>query len=140
MGSHSLEIGKEAPALTLSSDSRLKDLSFLDGKFVVINFWNPDDPQSRLNNRHLADIISGLDPSKVEFISICTGENELLMNEILKVDNILDKTVSLSAKDITPQVNEDFQLNSGNRSFIIDPFGNLVSVCPSDEIISSILS
>lgn len=140
MGSHSLEIGKEAPSLTLSSDSRLNNLSDLDGKYVVINFWNPNDPTSRINNRRLADITSNLNSSKVKFVSVCTGENEALANEIMKVDNISDKTLSLSVKDFTPQVAEDFQINTGNRSFMIDPFGNLVSISPTEEAINSILS
>lgn len=140
MGSHSLEIGKEAPALTLSSHSRLNDLSDLDGKYVVINFWNPNDPVSRINNRRLSDITSNLNSSKVKFVSICTGENDVLANEIMKVDNVSDKTISLSAKDFTPQITEDFQINTGNRSFMIDPFGNLVSISPTEEFINSILS
>lgn len=139
-GSHYLQIGKEAPSLTLSSDSKVKSLSGIDGKFVLINFWDPSDPASRIKNQHLSRISSSLPATKVMFISICTQSESNLANEILRIDKISDNTHVLFSSDISADVLEDFQVKSGNRSFLIDPYGNLVSIFPSDDEILSIAS
>lgn len=140
LGSHSLEIGKEAPSLTLSSGNRHDNLPELGGNYVIINFWSFDDPISRINNSRLSDVISTIPSSKVKFISICMDDNKTLRDEIMSADNVSANTISLSINDLSPQVAEDFQTNSGNRSFIIDPFGNLASICPSAESIPGIIS
>ena len=140
MGSHSLELGKEAPSVTLSSGSKLSDDSNVKGKYVVINFWSYTDPESRLNNKRLADYTSTLPSSKIKLVSICTDSDTSLINEIMKADGISSELTSLSAKDVTPDVIEDYQIKTGNRSFLIDPFGNLVSVSPSHAEIAGIIS
>ncbi|MDE6578179.1 MAG: peroxiredoxin family protein [Muribaculaceae bacterium] len=137
-GNHSLEIGKEAPALSLSNKS--KSLADAEGKYVIVNFWSADDPDSRMANMKLSKFADSLPQSKVKFIGICTDADSSLSNEIMKADGIPFSAISLDASDITSQTAEDFQIATGNRSFLIDPFGNLVSVSPSEEEIKTIVA
>jgi len=136
-GSHSLEIGSEAPAIELSSDAVIKNLDMLNGKYVLVNFWSAADARSRINNKRLADLSASLPADKIAFVSICTDTDTTIADEILKADNVPADIIYLSAADTTPQVTEDFQTETGLRSFLIDPFGNLSAVSPSNETINS---
>ena len=68
-GSHSLEIGSEAPAIELSSDAVIKNLDMLNGKYVLVNFWSAADARSRINNKRLADLSASLPADKIAFVS-----------------------------------------------------------------------
>lgn len=140
MGSHSLKPGEEAPSLTLSSNSKVPSPDNTDGKFVVLNFWSASDAASRLNNRRLAEFTASLPSSKIKFISVCTDSDASLSREILSADGIDRLGIHLNASDLTEQVAEDYQTSSGCRSFLIDPFGNLVSISPSHAEIAGIIS
>ncbi len=140
VGSHSLNPGEEAPSIVLSSNARINSLKDLDGKYVVVNFWSASDPESRIANNRLGNLAESLPSSKVRFVSICTDSDESLSSEIMKADGIPSSVISLNASDITAEVAEDYQVATGNRSFLIDPFGNLVSVSPSEEAIKTVIS
>ncbi len=137
-GGHSLQIGNDAPLLTLSSNSKIPNLDILKGKYVVVNFWSPTDPESRLNNKQLADLISSLPPSQIQFVSICTDTDITLQHEIMDADGVPLSINSLSASDIIPDVLMNYQVESGYRSFLIDPFGNLKSISPTSSEIKSV--
>lgn len=140
VGSHSLKPGEEAPSLVLSSNAKITSLKDLDGKYVVVNFWSSTDPESRIANSRLAKLTDVLPSSKVKFVSICTDTDESLGSEIMKTDGLPSSVISLTASDITADVTKDYQVATGNRYFLIDPFGNLVSVSPSEEDIKKIIS
>ena len=138
-GSHSLQIGEEAPLLTLSSTSEASALDSLKGKYVLVNFWSATDPESRIANRQLSDLTSALPSSQIEFVSICTDRDPSLQAEIMAADGVENLHYSLTATDLTPSVFDDYQTSTGLRSFLIDPFGNLAAVSPSTSQITSII-
>lgn len=125
-GSHSLAIGEEAPQLTLSHGSP-HTLDSLKGDYYVVNFWSAADPQSRINNKLLATNkkVNGHD---VKVVSVCIDEDLSLAAEILKADNISDEVINLSSTDLMAEVLKDYQVETGCRSFLIDPYGNLESI------------
>ncbi len=135
-GSHSLQEKEEAPLLTLTNDSKTTLLESLKGKYVVINFWSASDPMSRINNRQLADFTSTLPSSQIRFVSICTDKDITLQTEIMDNDQLPESAITLSAIDVAPEVLDDYQTSSGCRSFLIDPFGNLQKISPSESDIT----
>lgn len=137
-GSHSLKVGDEAPLLTLSSPQKAGSLDSTKGKYVIVNFWSPTDPISRINNKRLADLTDSLPSSQVKFVSICTDNDTSLETEITKADGISENAILLSANDISPEVFDDYQTSTGCRSFLIDPFGNLKAISPSHAEITRI--
>ena len=139
LGSHSLQIGEEAPLLTLSSSTKATSLDALKGKYVVLNFWKASDPESRLANKRLADLTSTLPSSQIQFVSVCTDNDPTLQAEIMVCDGVANLPYSLSALDFTPEVLDDYQTATGCRSFLIDPFGNLKAVSPSDAEITKVI-
>lgn len=139
MGSRSLEIGKEAPAITLSSTAKIDGLSSLEGKYVVVNFWSSNDPASRITNSHLAKLIKNLPQEKIRLVSVCVDGDQFISNEIMRADNLSDEALFLSINDLAPDVAVDFQISTGNRSFLMDPYNNLISISPSDQDIKAVI-
>lgn len=137
-GSHSLEIGEEAPLLsTISSSS--KDLSSLslEGKYVLVNFWSAADPMSRIANKNFSELTATLPSSQIAYVSVCTDDDLTLQNEIMRIDGIHPSVISLSASDLSAEVLDDYQISRGHRSFLINPFGNLEAIAPDrDKILS----
>lgn len=124
-GSHSLAIGEEAPALSLNTPSNL--MESLKGEYYVVNFWSASDAQSRITNRQLASSgkVNGRD---VKVVSINVDEDSKLADEISKMDNIGEEVIRLSGKDVSSDVLDDYQVNSGCRAFLVDPYGHLESI------------
>ncbi len=112
----------------------------LKGKYVLVNFWSPSDPMSRIANKQLAMLSASLPSSQISHVSVCTDSDKVLQSEIMDADGIPSNTISLSANDLTPEVLNDFQISTGHRSFLIDPFGNLTAILPSTEQIKSVIS
>lgn len=138
-GSHSLQIGEEAPLLTLSSTTKASGLDALKGKYIVLNFWSATDAESRIANKRLADLTSTLPSPQIQFVSVCTDSDTALQSEIMSIDSVAENLYSLSANDFTPEVLDDYQTGTGCRSFLIDPFGNLKAISPSEAEISSVI-
>lgn len=124
-GSHSLTIGEEAPKLSLASSSH--NLDTLKGHYYVLNFWSATDAQSRINNRNLA-INKKVNGRDVKVVSINIDSDKSLAQEIAKADKIGDDIISLSGSDLTSEALSDYQVASGCRTFLIDPYGNLESI------------
>ncbi len=124
-GSHTLAIGEEAPKLSLLTSNQ--SLDSLKGKYYVVNFWSASDGRSRIANRELATSkkVNGRD---VEVVSINIDSDKTLAREIAKADKIGDDVIMLSGSELTSDVLDDYQVASGCRTFLIDPYGNLESI------------
>lgn len=138
-GSHQLEIGTEAPALTLSSTSS-KAFDKLKGSNILLNFWSASDATSRIRNRKISELAASSDNGNLQIVSVCIDEDSSLGLEISRIDGISDKVISLSRTDIREGFLEDYQTDRGCRSFIIDSYGNLKAISPDIEDIESYLS
>lgn len=132
-GSHSLEIGSEAPAITLSSSSKASLDGVKDCK-VLVNFWSASDPSSRIANSMMSEAAESGNIPGMRFITICIDPDASLANEIMKADGISGKVIALSSSEVSDDVLKDYQISKGCRAFVIDSFGNLESVASSAEI------
>lgn len=84
----------------------------LKGKYVLVNFWSPSDPMSRIANKQLAMLSASLPSSQISHVSVCTDSDKVLQSEIMDADGIPSNTISLSANDLTPEVLNDFQIST----------------------------
>ena len=135
-GSNELEPGKEVPSISISNLNN----PLSEGKTCVLNFWNPSDPESRIRNRNLSRLVATLPTDKISLISVCTTEDEVLHSEILKKDGVQNlNTININSSDIEKDFLKDYQISTGNRSFLINPEGILLSILPEEEeIIKSV--
>ncbi len=133
-GSHSLSIGNEAPAITLSQGAE-NLLQNLKGKKMVVNFWSTADASSRIANRELSMLAeSGKFDEDTRFISICIDRDSSLSEEIVRLDGISDKVISLGLEHVSREVLDDYQTEKGCRAFHIDSYGILRNSVPSRDV------
>lgn len=137
-GSHSLEIGAEAPQITLSTSSA-DSVGQTNGKEIIVNFWSASDAMSRLANRRISMAASSDKSSDKEYISICIDSDKTLAKEIARIDGISDDVKSLFSDDVTSDVLSDYQTDKGCRTFVIDRYGNLKAIAETSDV-ASILS
>lgn len=137
-GSHRLEIGSEAPSLTLSPTSPAT-LESLKGKKIILNFWSASDASSRLANLRISELAESEANAGTAYVSVCIDKDPTLAKEIARIDKISDKVISLGLDDVVDDVITDYQTARGCRTFSIDAYGNLEAIAPASEI-STILS
>ncbi len=131
--SNSLEIGKEAPGLELSAagDSTLS-LESLRGRHILVNFWSASYPASRIANLHYSRLASAISTEKLAFISINVDSDEQLARQIMQLDGT-ESPLSFTISSLKTGSLENYQTESGCRSFLIDPLGNLKAILTSED-------
>lgn len=108
------------------------------GSYIILNFWNPNDPVSRVTNARMAKIASS-NSGRLKFVSICTAEESSLSNEILKLDGISGDGVFLNSEEISDDMVKVFQTSKGLRHFLLDSKGNLLAVSPDLDYITNLV-
>lgn len=160
--------GKEAPAVVVERDGSASALEALRGKWVVLSFWSTTDPVSRMTQNRIASIVkssacearpegNGSDAeiefrtpagvysiskqTEVEILSVNFDRSEPLMKEIVKLDNLLESTQArVESQEEIKRLCSAFEMNSGLRSFIIDPSGRLVMADPDEATLRMLLA
>lgn len=157
--------GKEAPAVVYDRNGAAESLQSMRGKWVVLSFWASTDLESRLLQNRIASIMkaahdndaSGND-AKIEFqtparvytlsprenvevISVNFDSTPGMMQEIVKLDNLLEGTqCRVGSVNEISRLCESFRMDNGLRSFIIDPEGRLAVADPDEATLRLLLS
>lgn len=121
------EVGKIAPRIETINGENVVNDEDSERKTKVVSFWSPKNPASRITNRDLTLKYGEGLQEKVEFITICTDSDEVLMKEVMKADGIKpDKSYSYSG--ISPRVFKDYDVEDNPRTFIISPEGKITQI------------
>lgn len=160
--------GQEAPTVIVQRQGTVQALESLRGKWVVLSFWSTTDPMSRLTQNRIASIVKSqpaMDTAseksndaeiefrtpagtyqidsrtEVEVLSVNFDRSEPLMNEIVKLDNLLESTQSrvVSPQDIR-HLCEAFRMDNGLRAFIINTQGEIVMADPDEDALRLLLA
>ena len=133
-----LEIGKQMPQTDIKAADDAMNLSTLHGKWVILSFWSAADAQSRIAASQSYRNAESLN-ADINFISVNFDRSEALMNEIAQIDGIGGTLLHITDTDSALQLRRKFSMNSGLRTFLIDPEGQLTAVDPSPEQIKRLV-
>lgn len=137
-GSNDLEIGKEVNSIKIESQSGNSIKSFSKDQPIVINFWDTNDPLSRVRTQQLCANLR--DKDNISVINIFSGDDIKLAEDILRIDSIDGANIiNLNKNDISAEVFKNFQTDSGNRSFLLDENGILKAIMPQLQDFENIL-
>lgn len=126
-------IGSKAPKIeTIEGGNVVNDANSGD-KTIVVSFWSPKIPASRISNRNLSRMYGENENDNFKFISICTDSDENLMNEVIKIDG-LNKDLIYPYSQISPRVFKDYDVAASPGAFIISPDGKIQNIYPSYNI------
>lgn len=134
------EKGYTAPEIEmLSNDSTHISLDNLRGKYVLVNFWDSNSAISRIAAGEYDRFLKET-PANFKLLSINTDNNKKLFREIVKNDN-LDSSTQFHIDEVkTHNTKNDYRLEQGFSSYLINPQGKIVAVNPSVSTLEKYLT
>ena len=135
--------GFKAPSLVIESTDSTAGITLdeLRGKFVLVNFWSSADAQSRILAKDYDIATSNFDAEHFRHVAVNTDRSKALFREIIRHDG-MNANVHYYYEDAanSGRMTDDWHLENGLRSFLIDPQGRILAVNPSAETLSRALS
>ena len=133
--------GYTAPELEmLANDSMNISLDNLRGKYVLVNFWDSSNAVSRIAAGEYDRFLHANHGNSFSLLSVNTDKNPDLFREIVQKDN-LDTSTQFHITDAKAKnLSENYRLDSGFSSYLIDPQGKIVAVNPSVSVLENYLS
>lgn len=129
-------IGKMAPALSsVEIDDAIKK-SEDEGKYVLLSFWSASDGASRLTTNDYDSWLSKNDSGNIELLAVNFDKSEKLFKEIVKRDGLDDSRQFNVSGNLARHIKDEYHLDDGYGSILIDPDGMIVAHNPSTNELS----
>ncbi|MCH5225583.1 MAG: redoxin domain-containing protein [Muribaculaceae bacterium] len=123
---NTLHIGKKAPKIETQEGINVVADANSEGKQMVVSFWSPKNPSSRIANKNLSSQYGEKNQETI-FISICSDPDETLMKEVSKQDG-LNADISYSFSQISSRVFKDYDVENHPRAFLIGTDGKISQI------------
>lgn len=131
-------IGYKAPGIALEGheSDTMMHLSDYRGEYVLLTFWSSSDAASRLRCNEYSSIAAAGVP--LQHIAVNFDRSEGLFGEVVRRDNLRASEQyhvdGLAAK----LIKENYHLDRGLHSFLIDKKGIIIAVDPDAEQVESL--
>ncbi|MBD5232276.1 MAG: redoxin domain-containing protein [Bacteroidales bacterium] len=132
--------GAEAPALQISNAEGMMSLAQQRGKYVIVNFWSSDDPESRIANALYDREFSKSQASEVNCISVCTDSDRNMFEAIVKTDELQTAHQYFHEDSRLANILADYSRLGINTAYLISPEGRVIAVNPDVDYVKSLLS
>ena len=132
--SYNVDISIEsfAPNFEIAKEGKSIKLSEMRGNYVVVNFWTSDNAESRIRNIQYDRFFKSLD-NKSNFIAINFDESKELQKELVKIDNLSDKSQFHDGSGNESEVYKSYHLESGMNSYLLDKDGKILAINPTPQ-------
>ena len=131
-------IGKDLPEIANDEISKVIEQCERDGKYVLINFWATTDGNSRQSVNDYTAWLNAHGNGKIDLLSVNFDKSERLFKEIVKRDGLIDETQFNVSGNQARQIMNEFHLDNGYGSLLINPSGRIIYHNPSPEDLSKI--
>lgn len=134
----SLSEGDEAPALRVENTTGTIDLKDCKGEYVLLTFWSTSDAQSRRDCNVYSSWFEKNRPANVRHISVNFDFERILFDEIVKLDK-LDANTQFNVQGVAAiRLQEEYDLQEGYGSVLIDRDGRIRRFNPSVSELTSL--
>lgn len=132
-------IGKDAPAITVSTDNDTIDLNRLRGKYVLVSFWTSGDAPSRVAVNNYTAWTNSHKNANFSYLGINFDDSKTLFNEIVRLDRLnLAEQYNVSG-DAAKELEMKYHLDEGYGSLLINPEGKIIAHNPTDAELDQIV-
>ena len=132
-------IGKEIPTIVDEEISNAIEQCERDGKYVLITFWSATDGESRKTTNDYTSWLNSTGIKKVDLLSVNFDKSERLFQEIVKRDGLNEDMQFNVSGNLAKKIKDDFHLDHGYGTLLIDPSGQIVAHNPSIDEVSRIV-
>lgn len=132
-------LGEHVPGMQLERAGSRVSLKDLEGRYVILNFWNSTDATSRRAANLYTAWIRSHPTAPLEMVSVNFDENPGLFSEIVRRDGLMpDKQYRVSGDTARAVVNT-FGLKDGYGSMLIGPDGTILAHNPTDAQLTALV-
>jgi hypothetical protein len=123
----------------LAPEIHLQDINLQGNGYILVQFWAAYDPQSRLENVIMHNVISKSKTENLRLVSISLDENPSVFQGIIKTDCLDETTQFNEPKGKNSELFKQYRLKKGFNNWLIDSNGVIVDMnISSTEILGKI--
>lgn len=133
-------IGRQAPALWLPAQTLgapETSLAKQQGKYVLLNFWRSTDAASRQAANQYTAWQRANPGNKLKMLSVNLDDTAPFFGEIVRMDSLDRRTQYHLGGDTARAVIDNYGLDQGMGTMLIDPSGKIIAHNPSPEQLSN---
>lgn len=132
-------IGKNMPEI---ADAKINDAlrqCEREGKYVLLSFWSTSDGLSRQSVNDYTSWLKTNGNDKIDLLSVNFDKSERLFEEIVKRDGLIDEMQFNVSGNQAYKIKDEFHLDDGFGSLLLDPSGKIISHNPTREELDEIM-
>lgn len=129
------ERGEMAPDFALTKNDTTINLRDLRGRYVLLDFWSSSDANSRLKSNEY-NALPITHTSRLERLSVNFDRSKELFAELVKRDHLHSDEQYFAGDTDDDKIMEEYGVNQGYNSYLIDPKGKIVAVNPDNAYLS----
>jgi hypothetical protein len=111
----------------LAPEIKLQGVNLSRNGYVLVQFWAAYDPQSRVENTQMHNVISQSKTENVQLISISLDENSSVVQGVIKTDHLEEATQFNEPKGKNSEIFKQYRLKAGFNNWLIDSNGVIVA-------------
>lgn len=129
--------GYLAPELSMKNDSTDFTIENYRGQYLLVTFWSSSDAGSRIRCNEYTNAATSNE--ELSHIGINFDSSENLFNEYVKRDNLQASSQYHVTGNQAMTIIDNYHLDRGLHSFMIDPQGIIVAVDPDTKTLNNLL-
>ena len=131
------KVGSKAPMFKIERSDSTVALDDMKGKWVLLQFWASSDADSRIACKQYTMLEQNQESSnsgeRFHLLAINLDRSERLFREIVRRDGLSAESQFFIERSNAEKFIDDYHLESGLSSFLIDPNGLIVAKNPSEQ-------
>lgn len=135
-------IGSQAPMFKIERADSSVALDNMKGKWVLLQFWASSDAASRIACKNYSELEQNQRSSnpgeRFHLLAVNLDRSERLFREIVRRDGLSAETQFHIEGNRANQLINDYHLESGMQSFLIDPSGRIVAKNPTEQTLTQL--
>ncbi|MEG2242042.1 MAG: thioredoxin family protein [Muribaculaceae bacterium] len=132
------KIGFTAPNFALSNTDTTMSLQRMKGKYVLLSFWSSADAGSRISNIEYNNFAKN-NSKNLHLVAVNYDRSEAIYREIMSRDKLDAKAQFYDHEGSRSQLFENYHLDQGLKSYLINPEGEIIAQNPSAQQLTQLI-
>lgn len=130
-------IGSQAPVFRVERNDSSVALDNMKGQWILLHFWASSDAASRIACKQYTELEQSQPADnpgeRFHLLAVNLDRSERLFREIVRRDGLSAKSQFFIERSHAVKIMDDYHLDKGLSSFLINPEGKIVAKNPSEQ-------